>query len=112
MFVPHALNGAGISARFLESTIDYFRDHATHLTGLRVDIDYEDESAVRQRTARPNRASRLERVQTISFYKSRGFTYLSGEESTILCLDLERARAERTERHARHQKLATASKHA
>ncbi|ATC65364.1 hypothetical protein CMV30_16225 [Nibricoccus aquaticus] len=112
MFVPHALNGAGISARFLESTIDYFRDHAPHLTGLRVDIDYEDESSVRQRTARPNRASRLERVQTIGFYKSRGFTYLSGEESTILCFDLERARTEHAARRARHQKLATASKHA
>ncbi len=104
MFVPHALYGAGISARFLESTIDYFRDQQPHLTGLRVDIDYKDETAVKQRTARPNRASRLERVQTISFYKSRGFTYLSGEESTILCLDLERARREHADRRERFKK--------
>ncbi|MGC4073044.1 MAG: hypothetical protein QM760_11075 [Nibricoccus sp.] len=110
MFVPHALNGAGISARFLESTIDYFRDHQKHLTGLRVDIDYEDDSAAKK-SARPNRASRLERVQTISFYKSRGFTYLSGEESTILCFDLELARTEHAARLARMNKSADKSSH-
>ena len=112
MFVPHALNGAGISARFLESTIDYFRDNTPHLTGIRVNIDYEDDTATHRRSTRPNRASRLERVQTISFYKSRGFTYLSGEESTILCLDLELARREHAARRARFQKSAPASKHA
>jgi len=96
MFVPPALSGAGISARFLEGAIEYFRDHQPHLTGIRVDIGYNEPSTSDQRSPRPNRASRLERVQTISFYKSRGFTYLSSDESTILCFDLERARAERT----------------
>jgi hypothetical protein len=100
MFVPHALNGAGISARFLESTLDYFRDRQPGVSELRVDIDYEDDTATR-RNARPNRAARLERVQTISFYKSRGFTYLSGKDISILCFDLDRARAERTDRRSR-----------
>lgn len=101
MYVPHALNGAGISARFLESTIEYFRDHQPHLTGLRVDIGYNEPSSQGQRPPRPNRASRLERVQMISFYKSRGFTYLSSDESTILCFDLETARDERSRRAPR-----------
>jgi len=97
MFVPHALNGAGISARLLESTLDYFRHHERAITELRVNIGYAEESSVK-RSNRPNRALRLERVQTIGFYKSRGFTYLSGEESTILSFDLARARREHAAR--------------
>jgi hypothetical protein len=94
MFVPHALSGAGISARFLESTLAYFRDEQPDLGELRVDIEYTEDSTG-SRSNRPNRASRLERVQMISFYKSRGFTYLSGDKTTILCFDLKNARAER-----------------
>jgi len=93
MFVPESLNGSGIYARFLEAVINYFCAEEPAVLELWVDI-VEPEYGAQRPQARPNRAVRMERVKTISFYKSRGFAYLPDNPSR-LWLDLVQARRER-----------------
>ncbi|HWA28824.1 MAG TPA: hypothetical protein VG734_24445 [Lacunisphaera sp.] len=93
MYVPESLDGSGIYARFLESVINYFCFEEADLGELWVDI-VEGDPTGRASQYRPNRAVRLERVKTISFYKSRGFAYLP-DNPQRLRLDLAEARYER-----------------
>ena len=93
MFVPESLNGSGIYARFLEAVINYFCAEQPDILELWVDI-VEPEYGGQRPQDRPNRAVRMERVKTISFYKSRGFAYLP-DNPNRLWLDLARARRER-----------------
>jgi hypothetical protein len=73
MFVPPALIGAGIVARFLDAIIESFRGSASK---LRVVLDQRETDATGKKTPpRRDTASRRARVHDISFYKSRGFIY-------------------------------------
>jgi len=93
MFVPESLNGSGIYARFLEAVINHFCAKEPDVVELWVDIVAPEYGGQRP-PERPNRAVRMERVKTISFYKSRGFAYLP-DNPNRLWLDLVRARRER-----------------
>ncbi len=67
LFVPYALVGGGIMARFLDGLIAYLRDEKYEK--VCVTISEKGERRV------PNRAARWALVETINFYKSRGFFY-------------------------------------
>lgn len=67
LFVPYALVGGGIMARFLDALIEHFK--AQKRAGLGVTISDRETRFV------PNRAARWALVETINFYKSRGFVY-------------------------------------
>jgi Patatin-like phospholipase len=79
-YVPPPMVGAGITARFLEAVITHFIAK-TEVTELQVII--EEPSPDDKPARRLGRALRLERVQTISFYKSRGFKYGSNSPGTL-----------------------------
>jgi hypothetical protein len=76
LFVPYALVGGGITARFLDEMIAYFRIQKHER--ICVTIGDEDGRFV------PNRAARWALVETINFYKSRGFVYEDPENSKSL----------------------------
>lgn len=59
LFVPPSLNGAGITARFLEAIIGHLPQ--------RLEVTFE------QDRARTDRASRLRQLHNVNFYKSRQF---------------------------------------
>jgi hypothetical protein len=105
MFIPHSLMGAGIIARFLDAVRRHFLDNSQYHEII-VTLEAPDKSEAgknyenpeKQPTKfRPDPAARRERVQTINFYKSRGFTYYrcKEEEGEVrrLRLDLDEDRA-------------------
>jgi hypothetical protein len=107
LFVPHSLIGAGIVARFLDALIARF----CSFDGVEeLQVRYDEISGPQPGRGDPARAlrrfrrdaaSRLERVSTINFYKSRGFLYMRPDQTgelTRLSLDLQLARAERATR--------------
>ncbi len=114
-FVPHSLIGAGIMARFLDSAIHYFCGQPD-VQEIRVTLDEQNLAAHKRRAAGapgksgkllPDPASRRARVQTINFYKSRGFVYLrhpdDGGDLRRLRLDLVALRAVRKREPEREQ---------
>lgn len=71
LFVPPSLNGAGITARFLDAVMEHFR--ADQEVALNVTLGHASH--------RPDPASRMRRLHEVNFYKSRGFTFKDpGEE--------------------------------
>jgi hypothetical protein len=84
LFVPFALVGGGIMARFLDGLIKYFK--LEKLSEIIVTISIGGSHSA------PNRADRWALVETINFYKSRGFVYVdplrAKEGTTKLRLDL------------------------
>jgi hypothetical protein len=85
LFVPYALIGGGIVARFLDALIRHFKESNVRM----INVTVSDKGS---RFA-PNRADRLALVETINFYKSRSFVYIDPskeeEERTRLRLDLD-----------------------
>lgn len=65
LFVPHSLNGAGFTARFLDAIIAHFEP--TAFRQLHVVFD--------PKKARPDPANRLRQLHDVNFYKSREFLY-------------------------------------
>lgn len=101
LFVPPALIGGGIIARFLDDIVAELRwAFGGACIAARVVIDDApaeerlDHNPGPARTLgfRRDPAKRNERVQTIAFYKSRGFVYQprEGGEARVLQLDLVR----------------------
>jgi hypothetical protein len=92
-FVPHFLNGAGIIARFLDAILTRFKSEGVR--NIRVTLQEEFPSAENQNHAsskgfRPDPGSRVERIRTINFYKSRGFYYVSpGKDGEMRTLSLD-----------------------
>ncbi len=84
LFVPPAMIGGGIISRFLHSIVTRFEKAG--VTKLRVKLaappDPSDQSATSPKPApRRDAASRLARVQEISFYKSHGFVHTKREQA-------------------------------
>lgn len=115
LFVPQSLNGSGITARFLDAVISYFARSIPEISELRVTFGTEatpDGAAVVDVTQKPfsplavksaskpftalgrGAASRRDQVHRISFYKSRGFTYLGADARNVMTLDLAHVRKE------------------
>ena len=67
LFVSNALVGGGIMARFLDGLIVHFRSRGVQ----RITVTISDNRS----PFLPNRAARWALVETINFYKSRGFIY-------------------------------------
>ena len=99
MFIPHALEGAGLTVRFLDALIAEFRSARPDIGELRVTINVKKSRALprdpRPEGSAPHRPGRAERIlmlQTLNFYKSRGFTYAERSaddpERRVLRLDL------------------------
>jgi hypothetical protein len=65
LFVPKALKGAGIIARFLDAVVERLR----HKGECELRVVFKEEKR------RPDPATRLERLHEINFYKSRGFSF-------------------------------------
>ncbi|HEY5961860.1 MAG TPA: hypothetical protein VIV60_35115, partial [Polyangiaceae bacterium] len=120
LFVPQSLNGAGITARFLDAVIMFFAQSVPHISQIRVTVG-EDEAepttnastttgvmaaaspfakvkgnTVLKPTTAVGRdpASRGDHVRLISFYKSRGFNYLGANARHVLKLELATIRSE------------------
>jgi hypothetical protein len=79
LFVPYPLIGAGIVARLLDATINHFTNLVVDRPRqLRVFVDEmracAPASATQKQFSDPG--SRLQRVRDISFYRSRGFSYV------------------------------------
>jgi hypothetical protein len=74
LFVPHALIGSGVVARFLEAVIVHFQHQArseNRPDWLQVRLD--PGAATGRSAVQRDRGHRLQRVHLINFYKSRGF---------------------------------------
>lgn len=79
LFVPHALMGAGIVARFLDAVIRHFSQLGCH--ELRVVIDaVEGRPEAGTKEQRREQGNRQAMTQAVNFYKSRYFVYRKGKD--------------------------------
>jgi len=88
LFVPHALVGAGIVARLLDAAVHHFKSNGN---GKRTELSVllDEDSAAPAARGQPDPASRLQRVRTINFYKSRGFVHTSPDGNGARLLRLK-----------------------
>jgi hypothetical protein len=92
LVVPHSLIGGGIIARFLDAVIAWFTK-TLDIEEIIVRLEWPTPDRTKEsgdsRFAR-DPASRLERVNTINFYKSRGFRYMPpGPDGELRTLGLQ-----------------------
>jgi hypothetical protein len=91
LFIPHALHGGGISARFLDALINYHQKLPKRPAQLRASLQKTNNGNMSGSAAtRPwTWAERYECVQQIEFYKSRGFIEDGNDHHLELILELK-----------------------
>jgi len=91
LYVPDSLSGSGFLSKFLDAVLRFYKKDGAvpsrEFSGVAVRFGSDEPTP---EDKRPSRAMREKRVRDIEFYKSRGFTYVGGENTGTGSLTLRR----------------------